>query len=234
MSKKNKKNKEFDEAELLNDDGKDLVVKSNKKKNKKKNKTNVSELDDDAKFDLIISSGAADEIEAVQKSKKKGSKKKNLKKAELEDDPELEDFTDNEDEEIIPAPQTNNKKHTNDKPQDDSEDVNLKKNEEQENEVDNICEQIDELTTEEREATVDVDKKMTHKEKKKLKKQQEYEKQVELMTRKGGQGHSDLDSNFTMSQAQKTSGQKAQLEHAVDIKIENFTISAKGKYYIYI
>lgn len=72
------------------------------------------------------------------------------------------------------------------------------------------------------------EKKLTHKEKKKMKKQQEYEKQMDAMTRKGGQGHSELDSNFAMSQVQKTGGQKAALEHAVDIKIENFTISAKG------
>lgn len=75
---------------------------------------------------------------------------------------------------------------------------------------------------------VPAEKKLTHKEKKKLKKQQEYERQVETLTKKGGQGHSELDSNFTMSQVQKTGGQKAALEHAVDIKIENFTISAKG------
>lgn len=72
------------------------------------------------------------------------------------------------------------------------------------------------------------DKKLTHKEKKKLKKQQENDLAVETMLKKGGQGHSALDSNFTMSQAQKSGGQKAALEHAVDIKIENFTISAKG------
>ncbi|XP_039500828.1 ATP-binding cassette sub-family F member 1 [Drosophila santomea] len=72
------------------------------------------------------------------------------------------------------------------------------------------------------------EKKLTHKEKKKQKKQQEYERQMELMTKKGGAGHSDLDNNFTMSQVQKTAGQKAALEQAVDIKIENFTISAKG------
>lgn len=72
------------------------------------------------------------------------------------------------------------------------------------------------------------EKRMTNKEKKKLKKQQEYEKQMEALTKKGGQGHSDLDSNFTMSQVQKSAGQKAAMEHAVDIKIENFTISAKG------
>jgi len=52
---------------------------------------------------------------------------------------------------------------------------------------------------------------------------------MELMTKKGGAGHSDLDNNFTMSQVQKSAGQQAALEHAVDIKIENFTISAKGE-----
>ncbi|XP_013144584.1 PREDICTED: ATP-binding cassette sub-family F member 1 [Papilio polytes] len=77
--------------------------------------------------------------------------------------------------------------------------------------------------------TVEVEKKMSHKEKKKLKKQQEYEKQMEMLTKKGGQGHSDLDANFTVSQAQKTAGQMAALENAVDIKVENFSISAKGK-----
>lgn len=60
--------------------------------------------------------------------------------------------------------------------------------------------------SEEKEAAEPAEKKMSHKEKKKLKKQQEYEKQVELLTKKGGQGHSDLDANFTVSQAQKTAG----------------------------
>lgn len=71
-------------------------------------------------------------------------------------------------------------------------------------------------------------KKLTHKEKKVLKKKQLAEAQMEAMLKKGGQGHSDLDSNFTMSQAQKSGGQKQAFEHTVDIKIENFTISAKG------
>lgn len=72
------------------------------------------------------------------------------------------------------------------------------------------------------------EKRVTNKEKKKLKKQQDYEKQMESLTKKGGQGQSDLDSNFTMSQVQKSGAQKAAMEYAVDIKIENFTISAKG------
>lgn len=73
-------------------------------------------------------------------------------------------------------------------------------------------------------------KKLTHKEKRKLKKQQEYEKTVELLSKAGGQGHSELDSNFTVSQSTGAHNRGQQhLEHAVDIKVENFSIAAKGK-----
>ncbi|XP_054272351.1 ATP-binding cassette sub-family F member 1-like [Macrosteles quadrilineatus] len=78
------------------------------------------------------------------------------------------------------------------------------------------------------EVNQDSQKKMTHKEKKKLKKEMEYKKQVEFLTKKGGQGHSELGDNFTVSQTQKTAGQLQALENAVDIKVENFSISAKG------
>jgi ATP-binding cassette subfamily F protein 1 len=56
----------------------------------------------------------------------------------------------------------------------------------------------------------------------------EYEKQVETLTKKGGQGHSALGENFTVSQMEKSAGQLQALENAVDIKVENFSISAKG------
>ncbi|KAL1138819.1 hypothetical protein AAG570_008881 [Ranatra chinensis] len=72
-------------------------------------------------------------------------------------------------------------------------------------------------------------KKLTHKEKKKLKKEMDYQKQMETLTKKGGQGHSELGENFTVSQAQKSMGQLQAMENAVDIKVENFSISAKGK-----
>ncbi|VVC27289.1 Hypothetical protein CINCED_3A007740 [Cinara cedri] len=71
--------------------------------------------------------------------------------------------------------------------------------------------------------------KMSHKEKKKMKKEMEYQKQMEMLTKKGGQGHSELGSNFSVSQIQKTAGQLAALEHAVDIKIDSFSIAAKGQ-----
>lgn len=57
----------------------------------------------------------------------------------------------------------------------------------------------------------------------------EYQKQMEMMTKKGGQGHSELGANFSVSQIQKTAGQLAAMEHAVDIKIDSFSISAKGQ-----
>lgn len=72
-------------------------------------------------------------------------------------------------------------------------------------------------------------KKLTHKEKKKLKKQQEYEKTMEMLTKTGGQGHSELETNFTVSQTQSQQRSNQQLENAVDIKVENFSIAAKGK-----
>lgn len=72
-------------------------------------------------------------------------------------------------------------------------------------------------------------KKLTHKEKKKLKKQQEYEKTMEMLTKTGGQGHSELETNFTVSQTQSQQRGNQQLENAVDIKVENFSIAAKGK-----
>ncbi|KAG5316070.1 ABCF1 protein, partial [Pseudoatta argentina] len=72
-------------------------------------------------------------------------------------------------------------------------------------------------------------KKLTHKEKKKLKKQQEYERTMEMLTKAGGQGHSELESNFTISQSLTQQRGNQQLDNAVDIKVENFSIAAKGK-----
>lgn len=53
-------------------------------------------------------------------------------------------------------------------------------------------------------------KQLSHKEKRKLKKQQEYKKNFEMLIEVGGQ----------------------LLEHAVYIKVENFSIAAKGKQFL--
>lgn len=72
-------------------------------------------------------------------------------------------------------------------------------------------------------------KKLSHKERKKMKQQQQYQETMETMLKKGGAGSSALGDNFTVSQAEKSGKQQEQQENAVDIKIESFSIAAKGK-----
>jgi hypothetical protein len=43
-------------------------------------------------------------------------------------------------------------------------------------------------------------KVLTHKEKKELKKKQKMEAELERISKKGGEGHSDLGANFTVAQ----------------------------------
>lgn len=68
--------------------------------------------------------------------------------------------------------------------------------------------------------------KLSRKERKALKKQQEYKKAIEAL---GAPKSATDTTQFTVSQADKSAAQQAQLEHAVDIKVENFSISARGK-----
>merc|ERR1719414_157942 len=70
---------------------------------------------------------------------------------------------------------------------------------------------------------------LSHKEKKELKKKAKLEAEMESITKKGGEGHSELSANFTVSQALKTGGALTQMETAVDIKVDKFSIAAKGK-----
>ena len=62
-------------------------------------------------------------------------------------------------------------------------------------------------------------KKLSHKERKKLKKEIEYAEQMEMMLRKGGHGTSSLDETFSLSQAEKSIQQQEQQENAIDIKV---------------
>ncbi|CAB3236943.1 unnamed protein product [Arctia plantaginis] len=226
--KNKKKNKEVDSSdEEDNDDVKSQVsnVSSNqpkpaaKSKNKKGKGKKEDWPDEESDKELKMDESEEEEIIPVVKSKGKNKKKNNmddleaeLKKFEIKDDPEPEP--------VKPASKSKDKKKSKVAPEPEPETLEN----EDSIEIDDKVADLPEKDNEE-----PVEKKMSHKEKKKLKKQQEYEKQMELLTKKGGQGHSDLDANFTVSQAQKTAGQMAALENAVDIKVENFSISAKGK-----
>lgn len=69
--------------------------------------------------------------------------------------------------------------------------------------------------------------KVSHKDKKKMKKQMLYEKQLESLGKKTATN--DLGEQFTVSQADKSAAKQLQQENAVDIKVDNFSISARGK-----
>ncbi|XP_066158043.1 ATP-binding cassette sub-family F member 1 [Euwallacea fornicatus] len=212
--KQNKKQVKPEESDYENlqiySDGEEEIKpagkKSSKKKNKKKNNT-----EDIEPVDLLVES-AEEEVKFVLK--KSDKKKSNKTKVDI-----------NEDEEVTPGNNTHKdsvatKKGSN---KDTKFGENIDTNIENNNSAEEIIEKIEGLEIADKK-----EKKLTHKDKKKLKKQQDYEKQMETLLKKGGQGHSELESNFTVSQAQKSAGQLAALENAIDIKIENFSISAKG------
>lgn len=235
VSKKKTKNKKknidaesSDEEDHDHDDSKSVVsnVSSNPAKSASKSKSKKGKgkkedwPDEESDKELKMPSEEEEEIVIpVVKSKGKNKKKNNIDDIEAE----LKKFEVKDPE---PEPEVPVKSKDKSKKSSKKEEIV-----EPEASPDEAAMETDDKVPElpEKEKEEPAEKKMSHKEKKKLKKQQEYEKQMELLTKKGGQGHSDLDANFTVSQAQKTAGQMAALENAVDIKVENFSISAKGK-----
>ncbi|XP_050553786.1 ATP-binding cassette sub-family F member 1 isoform X1 [Spodoptera frugiperda] len=235
VSKKKTKNKKknidaesSDEEDHDHDDSKSVVsnVSSNPAKPASKSKSKKGKgkkedwPDEESDKELKMPSEEEEEIVIpVVKSKGKNKKKNNIDDIEAE----LKKFEVKDPE---PEPEVPVKSKDKSKKSSKKEEIV-----EPEASPDEAAMETDDKVPElpEKEKEEPAEKKMSHKEKKKLKKQQEYEKQMELLTKKGGQGHSDLDANFTVSQAQKTAGQMAALENAVDIKVENFSISAKGK-----
>ncbi|VVD03638.1 unnamed protein product [Leptidea sinapis] len=212
-----------DSKSVVSDVSSTAVPKTNNKKDniKKKPEESSNESDHDSKS--VVSN-----VSSNPPAKTKSKKGKNKKEDWPDDDDEekvLELKAETEEDEFKPIVKNklkNRKKNDINNIEEELKKFEIKSEPEDENEEEkSVSDKID--------SKVEPEKKLSHKEKKKLKKQQEYEKQVELLTKKGGQGHSDLDANFTVSQAQKSAGQMAALENAVDIKVENFSISAKGQ-----
>ncbi|KAK9880978.1 hypothetical protein WA026_014329 [Henosepilachna vigintioctopunctata] len=222
------------------------------KKNKVKKKKGTGDAVPTVNIPEENKSSEECEIEILPVKKNKGKKKgrddihntENVaeEKDSFEKDEEKNSFEKDE-EEILPVKKSKNKKKKGNDIK-NVEDIEISnqcntKDDEVEQEKDEVEKKVDDLTEAVKNIKVSsddvvtdisapVEKKLTHKEKKKMKKQQDYEKQMEVMLKKGGQGHSELDSNFTVSQAQKSKGQIEALENAIDIKVENFSISAKG------
>ncbi|KAL4706831.1 hypothetical protein ACJJTC_010065 [Scirpophaga incertulas] len=223
--KKNKNKKKSVINDLSDEEEEEPPTASTKKKpssiakdksKSKKGKTDLSDKsEDDSSKEMQIDEVDTDDelVQVVLKSKGKNKKKNNMDDLEAE----LKKFE-------MKDPEESPKKAKAMKSKQDTDKVAAQSDEENANEA---LDKVPEIPASD--VNEPSEKKLSHKEKKKLKKQQEYEKQMEMLTKKGGQGHSDLDANFTVSQAQKSAGQMAALENAVDIKVENFSISAKGK-----
>ncbi|XP_063633209.1 ATP-binding cassette sub-family F member 1 [Cydia splendana] len=221
--------------EVSEDDIAKPVASKKKTKNKKKEKA-IESSDDEEHEDAksVVSNVSCNTSKPSVKSNSKKGKKEVLPVDESE-----EEQDDSPDEEVLPVKKKG--KHKSKTPVDDVEEeikkLNLRESlpefEKPKKSKGKTEDGSDASGDEDSKAsggkTEAAEKKLSHKEKKKLKKMQEYEKQMEMMTKKGGQGHSELDANFTVSQAQKSAGQMAALENAVDIKVENFSIAAKGK-----
>jgi len=147
----------------------------------------------------------------TSKSKKASSKKEKARKMaeKLMNEDQSEDESD--DEKVVKEKDKKKKKSKKTPSSDES------------NEEDNDESEEEEVEKKPKKAS------LTHKEKKALEKKKKMEAEMARITNKGGQGHSALDANFTVAQALKTGAALTNMENAVDIKIDKFSIAAKGK-----
>ena len=211
------------------------------KKGKKKGKGDDDNWGDDNAVEeklkkLMVNDGDDDSNDdKAKKPTKKGKAK--ASKAKIESDEEAADLEDSE-EEVVTKKKPKSKKEKarmmaekllNDSEADDEsgDSKESKKKSKGKKEASDADESDSDKEDEEEDKVVK--KTLTHKEKKALEKKKKLDAEMARISTKGGQGHSALDANFTVAQALKTGGALANLENAVDIKIEKFSIAAKGK-----
>ncbi|XP_067662051.1 ATP-binding cassette sub-family F member 1-like [Haliotis asinina] len=163
---------------------------------------------DDKMKSLTVDDDDPKEEEKTKKKKKPKKSKMDLLKEEMQQTEE--DPPEEEPEPVVEKPK--------DKPKDKKRVVkHYSSDDDDDVEVDrDACGASAEV---EQEVTEEIKPKLSKKELKKLKKQAEYKQQLEMM---GEQGQ------FSVSQAEKSS-KAAVLENQQDIKVENFSISARGK-----
>jgi len=190
-------------------------AKKKNQKGKKKSK-NVVESSEE-------SGSSEDEAPAKEDkpapNKKMTKKEKALKMAEkLLKEEEDGDDADESEEEVVPVASTKKSSKKSGKKEASKPE---KKAEPSDAESEN-----DEGDSSDEEEKKEIKVKLTHKEKKAMEKKKKAQAEIDRISKKGGEGHSALDANFTLAQSTKTN---LQMEGAVDIKIEKFSIAAKGK-----
>ena len=167
---------------------------------------------------------SSDEDEAVElpkPSKKPSKKERAVKMAEKLLEQENDESNKDSEEDVKPAKKKNKAKEKKKKTK-----QAVDSDEEKEDSEKDFSD--DDNSDEDKEDKAPV-KTLTHKEKQAIKKKKKMDEEMARITKKGGLGHSELDANFTVAQALKTGAALTQMENAVDIKIEKFSIAAKGK-----
>lgn len=188
-----------------------------KKDRGKKKKSELEEEDGDSKLEERMAGLEMDESEEKSKKKKEKGKSSKLKKlAELMAEEENGEDNEEQTEEEIQFVTVKNKEEKRVSKETSPVEVDrdaayLREQNEEEN-----GEEEEEDTKEE-----EAKPKLSKKEMKKLKKRMEYEDQLKSLG-------SESTQNFTVSQAEKSS-KSAVLDNQLDIKVENFSISAMGK-----
>jgi len=180
--------------------------------------------------DLMNKEGEAEAAPSVAAKKDKKKKKKKGFTIEDEDEEKVPGDSDQSDaiEEEEPPAKPAKGKDSKKKPSSKKASKKPVKNESSDEDASGNNSDAD-ADDEEAEEVVEVKKSLSHKEKKELKKREKLDAEIARITKKGGEGHSELEANFTVAQALKTGGALTQLETSVDIKIEKFSIAAKGK-----
>jgi len=202
------------------------------------------EVEEKLKKLMVVDDDGGDASAEDTKASSKKGKAKSKAKAKVVSDEEVNG--DDSEEEAVPAVKKNltkkekarkmaeklmnEEEEEDDPPKKDKKSSKDKKKSKAVSEDEEVSNEASESEEEEEEEEVKVTKKpLSHKEKKALEKRKKMDAEMARISQKGGQGHSELDANFTVAQALKTGGALANMENAVDIKIEKFSIAAKGK-----
>ncbi|XP_064081257.1 ATP-binding cassette sub-family F member 1-like [Macrobrachium nipponense] len=211
------------------------IQQKNKKQKQKKSKKKVQESSEEEDVDGMGDDEDEDEEEKEVEVKKEVQppkeeevpvsevpQEKTKQKEEVEKDEKKSKGKEQSKKEKSPTPDSESMEVDN---EEEPPTLDEEEDDEEEEEEESEEAKLKRKRAEEREAL----KKLSHKERKKMKQKLEYERQMATMLVKGGHGTSALDDTFAVSQAEKSEKQQSQMENAVDIKIENFSISAKGK-----
>jgi len=199
--------------DLMVADEDDSIAKSSNKKGKK---SQSPEIDD-----AIDSSENEDVIEDKKSKNKKASKKERaVKMAEKL----LEEENDEENESDEDSKVSKKKSKSKDKKKKGKKVAVSSSEDDDEDDEKKDSDKSDDESEEEKPKKV-----LSHKEKQALKKKKKLDEEMARIETKGGAGHSALDANFTVAQALKTGAALNQMENQVDIKVDKFSIAAKGK-----